>query len=216
MKRLVVYDLDGTLVDTLEDIAAGVNHVLRALGATPIATEEVRRHIGRGVHDLIERCLKTPDAKRVDEGIALFRAYYADHFVDRSRLYPDAQNVLDHFRSRQQAVITNKPAPFSRQILETLGVAAYFIDIISGGSDYPHKPDPSSLLDLMRRAGAKPEETLVIGDSPIDVEMGLRAGASTAMVLHGLSDEPDLRAAGPEVLVADFAELLMLARQRKW
>ena len=212
----MVYDLDGTLVDTLEDLAAGVNHVLRAMGVAPMERDEVRRYVGRGVHDLMARCLKTSDAARIDASVTAFRSYYADHLLDRSRLYPNAKQLLDYFRSRQQAVITNKPAPFSRQILETLGVAPYFIDIISGGSDYPHKPDPSSLEALMRRTGVPPEETMVIGDSAIDVEMGRRAGAATAVVLHGLSDEDDLRAAGPDALVADFAELLMLAKQRKW
>ena len=216
MKRLVVYDLDGTLVDTLEDLAAATGHALHTLGAPPVPLADVRRAVGRGVHDLIRQCLGTDDAQQIDEGVAIFRAYYAHHFIDRSRLYPGAQALLDHFRGRHQAVITNKPDPFSRQILEALGVAGYFIEIIAGGSRYPHKPDPSSLHALMRQAGAGPQETLLVGDSPIDVETGRRAGVATVMMTHGLSGEAELRAAGPDALVDGFAELLALARRQKW
>ena len=212
----MVYDLDGTLVDTLDDIAAGVLQTLRMLGAPPVPVSEIRRVIGRGVHDLIRQCLNTDDARRVDEGVAAFRAYYTDHCLDRSRLYPGAERVLEHFAGRHQAVITNKPDPFAHRILEALGVAGRFIQIIAGNSAYPPKPDPASLNALMQQTGAAPAETLVIGDSAIDVETGKRGGASTVMVLHGLGAEAELRAAGPDALVADFAELLVLAQQRKW
>ena len=123
----MVYDLDGTLVDTVQDIAAGVQHTLHALGLPPIPMTEIRRAIGR------------------------------------SRLYPDTERVLHYFRDRHQAVITNKPDPFAHQILEALGIA--------GGSVYPKKPDPASLQALMRQTDAAPEQTLVIGDSPIDAEL---------------------------------------------
>ena len=216
MKRLIVYDLDGTLVDTLEDIAAAANHVLRTLHAPPIPSAGVRGYIGRGVHDLMQQCLKTDDARRIDDGVALFRAYYAQHAVDRSRLYPGTRALLEHFRARRQAVITNKPNPFSRQILEALGVAGYFLDIIAGGDGYAQKPDPASLLALMERTGARPAEAVLIGDSPIDVETGKRAGVSTVVVMHGLGDEAELRAAAPEAMVRNFEELLRLAKERNW
>ena len=211
-----MYDLDGTLVDTLEDIAGGVLHALRALGAPPVTIPEIRLAVGRGVHDLIAQCLKTADAQRVQEGVAAFRAHYAEHCLDRSRPYPGTQELLAHFRGRHQAVITNKPDPFAHRILDALGLAGHFVQIIAGGSAYPHKPDPAALQAVMRAVGAAPPETLVVGDSVIDVQMGRRAGAATAVVLHGLGTEAELRTAAPDVLVADFAELLMLARQRKW
>ena len=216
MKRLIVYDLDGTLVDTLADIAASANHALQALHAPPVDPAQMRGYVGRGVHDLMQQCLKTHDARRIDEGVTIFRTHYAHHLVDRSRLYPGARELLEQFRSRQQAVITNKPDPFSRQILEALGVAGYFLDIIAGGDRYPHKPDPASLLALMEHTRTTPEQAVFIGDSPIDIETGKRAGVSTLVVTHGFVEEAVLRAAEPDGLVRNFAELLQWAKEHQW
>ena len=216
MKRLIVYDLDGTLVDTLGDIVQAANHMLGELGSPALAAGDIRRYIGSGVQELLTHCLKTDDPARVAQGVTLFRAYYTAHLVDHSQLYPGARTVLDHFRARRQAVITNKPNPYASDILHALGVADYFCEIVGGESAFPKKPDPAALLALMEQARVGPPETVFIGDSPIDVETGRRAGVTTAMVLHGFSDEAELRVAEPDVLVKDFSELLRAAKQAGW
>ena len=216
MKQLVIYDLDGTLIDTLEDIARAVNHMTRELEAAPLAVEEVRRLVGHGLHQLVRGCLKTDDARRIERGATIYRAFYAEHLLDHSRLYPGAQEVLEHFKARAQVVVTNKPDPFSRDLLRALGVAGYFLDVIAGDGAYPKKPDPAAVRAMMERAGASPGQTLLIGDSPIDIQTGQAAGVLTVGVLHGFTDEAELAAAGPDALAVDFQALLQLARRHGW
>lgn len=216
MKRLIIYDLDGTLVDTLEDLAAAVNEMLRLCQAPPLALSEVRRCVGRGVRELVRRALKTDEAKRLDDGIQVFQAYYERHLLDHTRLYPGAREILEHFKDRRQAVLTNKPNPFSRDIVEALGVAPYLFELVAGDAGFPKKPDPSAVHALMRVAEVSPDETLMVGDSPIDVETARNAGVEAVCLLHGLSDEAELSAASPDVLVRDFAELLALVKARRW
>lgn len=215
-KRLIVYDLDGTLVDTLEDITAAANHMRQALGQPPLAPEAVRPYVGRGLHQLLERCLDTRDRRRVEQGAAIYRAYYTAHLADASRLYPGVREVLEHFKARRQAVVSNKPNPFSRDLLDRLGVASYFFEIVGGEEPYPKKPDPAGVQALMRASGVGPEETLLIGDSPIDVETARNAGIAVAALLQGFSEPADLVAAAPDILVRDLAEFLGHATRHGW
>ena len=216
MKRLIMYDLDGTLVDTLQDITEAANHLLDHFGLPRRSSMEIRGFIGGGVEELIRRCLGTDDPVRLEEGIAIYRAHYRQHLLDHSRLYPDAQRLLEYFKSRRQAVITNKPNPYSTDILRSLGVAEYFFAIIGGNSGFAIKPDPESMMALMQREQVSPPQTLFIGDSPVDVEAGRRAGTMTVTVTHGFSDEPELRAASPDLIVRGFNELLAVAQQHQW
>ncbi|MCI0557834.1 MAG: HAD-IA family hydrolase [Nitrososphaera sp.] len=216
MKRLIVYDLDGTLVDTLEDIAEAANHTLKALHVPELSYDQIRRYVGRGLRTLVKDCLNTEDEQRIDAGMKIYRAYYGRHMLDHSRLYANTDEVLAYFSRRRQAVLTNKPNPYSRQMLEKFGIADCFVEIIAGDSGYPKKPDPAALLALMDRQRSLPKDTLLIGDSPIDVETGRGAGVCTVGVAHGLSDEEDVRLSKPDVLVKNFKELLTLAQHHKW
>lgn len=214
--HLIIYDLDGTLVDTLDDITQAANVMLRQMDRRPLSATEVRPLIGRGVHDLVRRALKTDDAARIDAGVQAFRTYYRQHFLDRSRLYPGAEAVLAHFGSRYQAVITNKPNPFSQAILAGLGVADYFVEVIAGDSPLPKKPDPAAVHAVMTRCGVRPGDTVFVGDSALDVETGRNAGVHTVGIAHGFGDLQELAAASPEVIVQDFQELLALAQRQGW
>ncbi len=216
MKRLVVYDLDGTLVDTLQDITNAANHMLSRLKAPLLTPDCVRRFVGRGIQQLVAECLNTDDPQRIQEGLAIYRAHYHQHLVDHSRLYPGTRDILEHFRSRVQAVITNKPNPYSRELLTALGVANYFLDIIGGDTPYPRKPDPTSLHSMMERVDATPEETLLVGDSPIDIETGHRAGVLTVTVSHGLADAGELATASPDLMVSNLLELLTVVKRHGW
>lgn len=215
-KRLILYDLDGTLVDTREDITRAANRMRAEMGLGPLPRQEVCRFVGLGLTQLVQSCLQTEDLDRVEKGMAVYRAHYTQHLLDHTALYPSVREVLDHFRGRAQAVITNKPNPYSRQILEALGVADYFVEIIAGNSDYARKPDPAGILAIMERAGAVASQTLMVGDSPIDVQTGARAGIATVGVAQGFSPREELAAADPDELVGDFSELLKLAKERQW
>jgi phosphoglycolate phosphatase len=216
LKRLIVYDLDGTLVDTLEDITQAANHMLRQMGAPLRLPSEVRAAIGLGASQLVKACLNTDDPELIERGLGIYRAYYGEHFLDHSALYPGARETLEYFKSRRQAVITNKPNPFSRELLSGLGVASYFLDIVGGDSNYPRKPDPAALCAMMRVAEIRPSETLLVGDSPIDVETGRNAGVFTVALAHGFSDIDELSASCPDTIVGNFKELLALAQKQGW
>jgi phosphoglycolate phosphatase len=216
MKRLIVYDLDGTLADTLDDIAQSANQMLRQLRGAPVAAREIRRLIGRGVRELVRGCLKTEDERRIALGVRVYLAHYAQHLLDHTRLYPGTRRLLDHFRCREQAVLTNKPNPFSQRLLEALGIAGYFSQVVAGDSAYPRKPDPTSLRALIAGCGVSADEAAFIGDSPVDVETGKGAGVLTVATEHGFSDAAELAAAGADVVVRDFAHLLALVRQQGW
>lgn len=216
MKRFIIYDLDGTLVDTLEDIARAANHMLWTLQKPPLDPDTVRRSVGRGLRDLVQGCLQTDDPKLIEAATRVWWDYYGQHLADHSRLYPGARDVLEHFKTRQQAVLTNKPNPFSRQLLEVLGVAGYFREIIGSDEPHPKKPDPAAVQAMMERAGVTADDTLLVGDSPVDIETGRNADVLTVVLSHGLADEAELHAAHPDLLVADFSELMQAAKQRRW
>lgn len=216
MKRLIIYDLDGTLVDTLDDIAASANHMLRSLGAAPLSRAEVRRYVGRGVHELVGECLKSGDRALIDRGVTIYRAHYAEHLLDHSCVYPGVPEMVRHFRSRTQVVLTNKPSPFSEQLLQALGLAKHFAHILTGDGAYPRKPDPSAVVALLKTYDLTPEQAVIIGDSPIDIATGRSAGIMTVALTQGLSDEADLRDAEPDLLVTDMPALLAEARRQGW
>ena len=216
MKRLILYDLDGTLVDTSRDITQAVNYMVAQLGGVPLSLDEVRRYVGRGMHELVASALKRDDPLLVDEAERLFATYYAEHLADSSALYPGAQDTLDFFHPRPQAILTNKPNPFSRQLLTSLGVLEYFTDIVAGEDLYPRKPDPTGAQALMAAVGAQPHETLLIGDSPVDIETGRNAGIHTIVMTHGFVSASELHAAQPDDVVDNFEALLALVKARGW
>lgn len=215
-KQLVIYDLDGTLVDTRKDIAEAANHLRQTMNLPPLAENEVRHFVGRGLHYLIKSLLGTEDAKAVEKGAKIYREYYRGHMLDHSRLYPGAADLLKYFSDRKQAIMTNKPNPFSRDMLTRLGVADSFMEIIAGDSVYPKKPDPSAVRFLMERAGSRKEETLFIGDSLIDIETSRKAGIPIVVVLHGFSNRHELESGRPDAVVKDFQALLKLAKKEGW
>ncbi len=214
--QLILYDLDGTLVDTREDIARAANHMRAAMGLASLPREAICAHVGWGLSQLVQSCLGTGEPQAIEEGIRIYRAHYAEHLLDHTVLYPGAQELLEHFRNRRQAVVTNKPNPYSREILTALGVAGYFFEIVAGDSGFAKKPDPQAIQALMERAGVPAGETLLVGDSPIDVETGRRAGVKCAAVGHGFSPEEELEKACPDWAVRDLRELLDLARSEQW
>lgn len=213
---LIVYDLDGTLADTRRDIADAANFMRGRMGLPPLAGKEICGYVGLGLKKLIENCLGTTDEARVEEGSRVYRAFYSEHLLDNTALYPGVLDLLKHFKDRRQGVITNKPEAYTRRLLEALGVAGYFPEVTAGDSGYPKKPDPESLLAMMRKEGAEPGGTVFVGDSPIDVETGAKAGVRTVAVAQGFCDRHELEQAAPSHLVGGFADLLALAKKENW
>ncbi len=213
--RLLVFDLDGTLVDSSRDLAAATNAALQRLepGLAPIPLEAVVRFIGEGARVLIERALRhTGLALSADQVLPVFLECYGERLLDTTRLYPGIPEALEALRETTLAVLTNKPGAFSRTILEGLGVAPRFARIF-GPDDVPaRKPDPAGLLHLLRELGSEPDAAWMIGDSATDVKTARAAGVRVAGVAWGL-DPIGLRGARPDRLFAAARELASLAAE---
>lgn len=216
MKKLILYDLDGTIVDTRQDIIKGVRYALETLKGPELTDDEIKDCVGTGLHALIKQVFRTEDEKLADRGSKLYRGHYKKHMLDHTHLYTGARECLEYFKDRKQAVITNKPNPFSSQILEALGVAHYFIAILAGDNGLPFKPDPAAIHHLMEATGATEEETLFVGDSPIDIQAARNAGVEVVTLSHGFASEATLREAKPDHIVHNFDELLRLAQEKGW
>lgn len=208
-KRLIIYDLDGTLVDTRRDIVDGANHMRVSLGMYPIVDERIWGCVGKGLFHFVQHCLETEDAKRIRAGAKIYRQYYAKHMLDKSDLYPGAREFLELFRGERQAVITNKPNPYTTTMLRELFVSRYFFKIVAGDTEFPHKPDPASTLALIKEAKVHPAETLWVGDSEVDIETARAAGVHVIVLCHGFVNKEKLKAAKPDALFKDFRALVI-------
>jgi phosphoglycolate phosphatase len=203
--RLAVFDLDGTLVDSVEDLHASVNHALAAVGLPPRTLGEVRGFVGEGARMLLARAV-APRDELLEPALAAWRGHYAAHCLDRTRPYPGIGPLLAG-AGRVLAVHTNKPGDMARKILDGLGLLQRFA-VVVGGDEAPRKPDPSGLLEIMKRVGAAPGETVFVGDSRHDVETARRAGVAMVAVAWGLTSREDLVRAGATTLAASAAELV--------
>jgi phosphoglycolate phosphatase len=210
--RLLVFDLDGTLVDSSRDIAAAANAALGRLapGAAAIPLDAILSFVGEGAWLLVERCLRHAGLDlSADEVLPVYLECYAERLLDTTRLYPGVTEALDGLAGSALAVLTNKPGGFSRTILEGLGVADRFARVWGAGDVPSRKPDPAGLFRLMAETGALPGETWMVGDSATDVDVARAAGVRVAGVTWGFHPGA-LRAAGPDRLIdhpRDFASL---------
>lgn len=209
-KRLVVFDLDGTLVDSTEDIATAFNVATSrvAPGTPPLELGVVRALIGLGARNLVARGLEVAGLPHDPAAVLpVFLDAYSACLLDKTRLYPGTAETLDALAGRTLAVLTNKPGGLSRAILAGLGVADRFVRVVGGGDGPASKPDPAGLAGLMRDFTATPAETLMVGDSPVDVATARAAGVEIAGVLYGL-DPASLRAAQPDFAIEFPKQLL--------
>ena len=204
MPRLAVFDLDGTLVDSVDDLHVSVNHALAVVGLPPRTREEVRGFVGEGARVLLERAVATR-AELVETALAAWRAHYAEHCLDRTVAYPGIPALLAG-AGRVLAVHTNKPGAMARKILAGLGLLPRFAAVL-GGDEAPRKPDPAGLVALMARAGATPAETVFVGDSRHDVETARAAGVAMVAVTWGLATRDELARAGATVFAESSADL---------
>jgi phosphoglycolate phosphatase len=204
MPRLAVFDLDGTLVDSVDDLHASVSHALHHVGLPPRTLEEVRGFVGEGARVLLTRAV-APHVELVEPALAAWRVHYEAHCLDRTRPYPGIDALLAG-AGRALAVHTNKPGAMARKILAGLGLLPPFVAVV-GGDEAPRKPDPTGLLEIMLRVGATPGETVLIGDSRHDVAAARAAGVAMVAVTWGLSSRADLAQAGATVLADHAADL---------
>ena len=211
---LIVFDLDGTLVDSSMDLALAVNATRERAGLPPLAMSTVASYVGNGAEMLVRRSLG-PEASEGDvaDGLAHFLDYYRENMLVHTEPYPGVREALDSWRESgaTMAVLTNKPVRFSREMIAGLGMDRYFERVYGGNSFATKKPDPFGLRLIMRETGFGLGQTLMVGDSSVDVLTARNAGVACAGVTFGLRPE-DFKLHPPDYLVDDLRDLFEAVR----
>jgi phosphoglycolate phosphatase len=206
---LVIFDLDGTLVDSKLDLAHSVNATRRHYGLEPLDLELVSSYVGNGAPVLIRRALG-PDYtdEEIRQALDFFLAYYREHMLDHTTLYPTVQESLDRLKAAgiTLSVLTNKPVRFSQDILAGLGVGGHFFRVYGGNSFEQKKPDPTGLNSLLAESGTPRERAMFVGDSAVDVLTARNAGVAVCGVTYGF--QPESLAEQPPDFTVDRMEQL--------
>ena len=204
---MLVFDLDGTLVDSKRDLALSVNAMRKEMGLAPLALELVSSCVGHGVTLLVRRSLGSQATdENVEKGLAFFLDYYRQHMLDNTTPYPGVSEALEKLKGRKMAVLTNKPVNFSREMISRLGFAPYF-SYVYGGNSFPQKkPDPAGLHKLMEDLQVSARETVMVGDSDTDILTGKNAGVLTCGVTYGFGAQT-LENVSPDLIIDDMREL---------
>jgi phosphoglycolate phosphatase len=203
--RFAVLDLDGTLIDSREDLCRAVNHALGVLGLPPRSLEEVSGFVGEGAAKLVSRALGPERQDLLEPALAAWWEHYRAHLLDHTVLYPGVAELLATARI-PLAVHTNKPGELAREILAGLSVAHRFVEVV-GGDDAPRKPDPEGTRTILARHGFRPEDAVLVGDSLVDLRTARAVPLRFVAVAWGLVAGDRLLAEGAEVLVHRAAEL---------
>jgi phosphoglycolate phosphatase len=193
--KLVIFDLDGTLIDSRLDLVHSVNAALRHIGRPALADDVIASYVGDGAPILIQRALggETVDETMVRKGLEFFLSYYREHKLDHTTVYPGIVEALTAIQNsangvpRKMAVLTNKPVIPSRAIVEALGLSRFFSQIYGGNSFATKKPDPEGARTLLEECGMPPEQAVIVGDSHVDIETGRNAGLHTIAVSYGFA-----------------------------
>jgi phosphoglycolate phosphatase len=204
---LIVFDLDGTLADTLPDLTAAANFALRRLGRPEHTAAAIRGMIGGGEQKLMERLLGPDYTEQVEECLTLYLEHYTRHNGELTRLYPGVPETLARLSGKKLAVLSNKLQRLTQQALEAVDIARFFTAIRGGGAGLPLKPAPEPLVALTADLGVEPARSLMVGDKTADITTGRGAGAFTAAVTYGYGDRDTLAAAAPDFLLAEFSLL---------
>jgi phosphoglycolate phosphatase len=208
---LVIFDLDGTLVDTAPDIAGALDAALAEAGVASPPVAVVKELVGDGARVLIARALTLARVDRdVDSLLARFLAYYRDHVSDRSVVYDGVKDALETLASAgvAAAVVTNKPGDIARRLLADLGLVDHFRAVVGDGDGYPRKPDAAAANAVMALVGTRPERTVVVGDGVPDVRMARAAGSRSIAATWGYVAAERLAAERPDAMASAMAEVV--------
>jgi phosphoglycolate phosphatase len=204
---LLIFDLDGTLAATGEDLICSVNYTMEAMGLATLAPERIIGFVGDGSRELMLRSLGSEHRNRIEEAMAIFSAYHDLHLLDHTELYPDVVACLDYYKQKHKVVLTNKNQRYSEKILRDLGIMDYFDQII-GGDAWPYmKPDARLVYLLLETFQVAPERTVMIGDGRNDILLARNAGIMSCACLDGLTQRAILLAMEPDFTCESLAAL---------
>jgi phosphoglycolate phosphatase len=206
--KLIMFDLDGTLVDTIQDISDALNYALRPYGVKRLTVVDTMEMVGEGVSRLVEKAIPIEKLHLKNDVMSRFIEYYSEHLADNSKVYPYVRNTLENLKGFTKAVISNKREAPSKRLLEELGLSEYFDLIIGSDTAGKRKPSPEPVLYAVTRLGSNPEESIIVGDSNYDIEAGEKAGVKTVAVTYGYRPRESLLKA--DYIIDDIRELMPL------
>jgi len=207
MRQILIFDLDGTLIDSRQDLAIGINLMRQHYGLSTLPVETVTGFVGEGIRNLVSRSLQdAPFAVDLDEAVRLDSEFYRQHIHDRTTLYPGVRNGLERLAAAGHvlALLSNKPGAASREILRHFGIEPLFASIIGGDSGMPLKPNPEAIFTILQAAGGECADTWMVGDNHTDIATAHRAGIHSIFVTYGMGT---LGPEKPEVTAAGFDEV---------
>lgn len=206
---LIIFDLDGTLIDSSKDIAWAVNKTLTRMEMDELPHDVIRGYIGHGVRALLNQAIPLARHHLLESAREIFLGYYKDHLLVETRLYPEVRETLGYFhkRGKRMAVVTNKPLKLTEEILKGLDVARFFSIVLGGDSIQNKKPAPEAIEVVLNDLKVEREKTILVGDSRIDIESGKRAGVLTCGVAYGFRGREELIEAGADAIISEIGEL---------
>jgi phosphoglycolate phosphatase len=209
LKELLIFDLDGTLIDSKRDLADSVNAMRLHLGEPPLADETVYSYVGNGAPVLVRRALPDRPEEEIQRGLGYFLEYYRDHMLDATTLYPGVREALDELLAGnvKMAVLTNKPVRFSEHLIKGLGLDGHFFRIYGGNSFEEKKPHPKGIELLMEESGIGRAQTIMVGDSAVDIMTARNAQVRACGVSWGFQPET-FADAPPDFVIDNMNELV--------
>ncbi|MGB0205064.1 MAG: phosphoglycolate phosphatase [Neptuniibacter sp.] len=214
--KLVLFDLDGTLVDSVPDLADAVDRMLLSMEKQPAGVDKVRQWVGNGAAVLVRRALTgkmestAVDDAEFESAYKLFLQYYGEKTAENSCLYEGVEDCLQSLKEQsiKMGLVTNKPIQFTRSMLSGFALDTYF-DVVIGGDSLPQKkPSPEPLLEAMKSCSSSPQETLMVGDSKSDIGAARAAGCPVVCVPYGYNHGEDIANYNPDMIVDSLAELI--------
>ncbi len=205
--ELLIFDLDGTLADTGQDLVTAVNYTLEALGLATLDQKRVISFVGDGVEELIKRALGGENQESFSRAMKIFLGHYEDHLLDQTVLCPGVRECLDYFLAKRKIIISNKRQEFTVKIVQGLGIAPFFEDIV-GGDVMPYKkPDRRLVEPYLQRFRISREETVIVGDGPNDILLAKNAGVWSCACLNGLTPRDKLMKLHPDCICESLLEI---------
>jgi phosphoglycolate phosphatase len=205
---LIVFDLDGVIIDSVGDIVAAVHHTLKLVGSQDRDFAFIRSCIPNTIRPFLLPCLDDHSKDRIDEAVEVYKTYYEQNCTRHTVLYPGVREALEYFAGKKKlAVATSNLSPATSKMLEGLNVFRYFDLIVTGDDVERSKPDPESVNYILETLGCSRDAAIMVGDTPTDIVTGKNAGIATCAVLYGIGTLAELNRCAPDFMVENLTEL---------